>query len=414
MQLSRRQILGGVSVAALMVANGNVAKAQGFRGKARRGTYPTPVVTASKQSVWDLYVTAGSRVSKGSMTAIASLGANGNIAKTAQNVNFGPNTASVSSVDFTGNQVGFYGNTNASVITDCYFSNNTGNHLSGVGSTTFGTNVSTPSIDFEYCTFDYSNMMSGAPQTGQAFFAGSDAFDIGDGCHTTFNGCLFKESSRDFLGHFGNPTTTFTSCAFFAFGVNTDLLDHLEGTHCYGGTITYTNCLFDPNHGSPRRGGLTGTLFFEGTNSVINATLDGCIIAGTTIGNMLYPIQTKANNNDVNLTIQNCLIDPGSSGIVGPTSQGNITLTSVTGTFTANETIHNGSGVTAQVQSYNSGTGVIVLVAGSYTVKFTVGDTITGNTSGAHGTISARAQNLCTITNGGNNHNLNTGALLSF
>ena len=76
--------------------------------------------------------------------------------------------------------------------------------------------------------------------------------------------------------------------------------------------------------------------------------------------------------------------------LVSSRSLADITLTGVTGTFDANNTITNGSGASGMVTAFNSGTGVVSIK--SVTGTFTVGDAITQTTSGAttgSGTIAA-------------------------
>ena len=76
--------------------------------------------------------------------------------------------------------------------------------------------------------------------------------------------------------------------------------------------------------------------------------------------------------------------------LVSSRSLADITLTGVTGTFDANNTITNGSGASGMVTAFNSGTGVVSIK--SVTGTFGVGDAITQTTSGAttgSGTIAA-------------------------
>jgi len=64
-----------------------------------------------------------------------------------------------------------------------------------------------------------------------------------------------------------------------------------------------------------------------------------------------------------------------------------LTLTSVTGTFTANDTITGGtSGESSGVDSVPSSTSLIVVIPSS---NYTVGETITASPSGATATVSA-------------------------
>jgi hypothetical protein len=116
-------------------------------------------------------------------------------------------------------------------------------------------------------------------------------------------------------------------------------------------------------------------------------------------------------NFDVSITLTNSVLQVGPTGSYKTnTNQGNITLTGVTRSYSAGETVHNGIGVTAVVSSWTVGTGV--LVPTTFTQKFIVGDIITGNTSGATGTVSVANQHLCTLTNGGGNYDYDTGMLI--
>ena len=164
------------------------------------------------------------------------------------------------------------------------------------------------------------------------------------------------------------------------------------GLLCGGTSLVVNNCWF------------SNTKYAILVNSGAGMHIDGCYVEASTYGMMMasnFADYDIGGMNDPS-SVQNCRVDRlflfscGAGNQQDPTglridgSHAELNISSATGAFTVGETVTGGtSGETAVVVSYTTGKIIVNTVSGS----FTDGETITGGTSGRTATLDSSNSN---------------------
>lgn len=385
--------------------------------------YPPSVVAAGLQNVWNLQSIAGNRVDPASLTSFAAFSAAlpTGVTKKVPPATTEANaaiivaaTVSINSTSLVNSGIYIRNDGVVATFTDCTFGNDGGNRMFVAGMTDGGVSAGSPTVNFNYCTFDLTGIGTGAAGA----MAGLNSSVI------NLSHCSFSHAPRLYAntGGSGSPhDLTVSNCVFRGFGENGLPADHLEALHHSGGSAAYSESLFYPELGLeiPADAGITANLFFHAFGSALSDTVDSCIImAKVNQGGpqyLPYPMQLKATDGyDCLVTISNCVIEEGSSGYITGVNYGRLTMTSYTGTFSNGETIQTGS-EQALVVNWNSTTKILIISpkAGAgkpWAATFTPGVTVTGLTSGATGLVATTVLNVTTLTDGGGNLDYATGS----
>jgi hypothetical protein len=273
------------------------------------GTYPASVVAAGLQSVWNLRTTAGltSTPTKTPTNSALPPGTT-SVFEYGQNDIHITQDASFDGWDFTGYRLIIDGSPTVT-FTNTKFAYPNGDAVLDMGTTL---DSESPNVTCSHCEFDLHDMVEFYESPIRVY--GNTTF--------TLNDSFLHNASRDYMSVIVTTNGLHASRNFIMSpGKASQVGDHIEAIHIYGGTNYLTQNLFDVTDGAHILGGWTGIFYTEGYHVTAKTIADRNILMGSQAARLLYEMQMGYKDNPgvtAETDLTNNVIERGtSSGYMG-------------------------------------------------------------------------------------------------